>query len=47
LIACHATRIKAALSKGAHEPFEIAEVELDEPRADEVLVRLCAAGVCH
>jgi aryl-alcohol dehydrogenase len=40
-------RIKAALSTGADAPFEIAEVELDEPRADEVLVRLSAAGVCH
>ncbi|MGB8878394.1 MAG: NAD(P)-dependent alcohol dehydrogenase [Solirubrobacteraceae bacterium] len=38
---------KAALSSGAQEPFEIADVELDEPRADEVLVKLTAAGVCH
>jgi aryl-alcohol dehydrogenase len=40
-------KIKAALSHGAEAPFEIAEVELDEPRADEVLVKLSAAGVCH
>ena len=40
-------KIKAALSSGAQEPFEIADVELDEPRADEVLVKLTAAGVCH
>ena len=40
-------KIKAALSNGADAPFEIAEVELDEPRADEVLVKLSAAGVCH
>jgi aryl-alcohol dehydrogenase len=40
-------KIKAALSHGAGEPFEIAEVELDEPRADEVLVKLSAAGICH
>ncbi len=39
--------IKAALSSGAQEPFEIADVELDEPRADEVLVKLTATGVCH
>ena len=40
-------KITAALSNGADTPFEIAEVELDEPRADEVLVALTAAGVCH
>src|ERR1700745_705566 len=40
-------KITAALSHGADTPFELAEVELDEPRADEVLVALNAAGVCH
>jgi aryl-alcohol dehydrogenase len=40
-------RIRAALATGAHAPFEIAEVELDEPRDDEVLVRIAAAGICH
>jgi alcohol dehydrogenase len=40
-------QIKAALSSGAASPFEITDVELDEPRADEVLVRLAAAGICH
>jgi len=40
-------KIKAALSTSAQAPFEIAEVELDEPRGDEVLVKLSAAGVCH
>jgi aryl-alcohol dehydrogenase len=40
-------KIKAALSNCAAAPFEITEVELDEPRTDEVLVRLTAAGVCH
>jgi aryl-alcohol dehydrogenase len=40
-------KIKAALSHRRDAPFEIAEVELDEPRADEVLVKLSAAGVCH
>jgi aryl-alcohol dehydrogenase len=40
-------KIKAALSHGAEAPFEIAEVELDEPRADEVLVKLSAVGICH
>jgi aryl-alcohol dehydrogenase len=40
-------RITAALSAGAESPFELAEVELDEPRRDEVLVEMRAAGVCH
>lgn len=28
-------------------PFVIDEIELDEPRADEVLVRIVATGLCH
>ena len=40
-------KITAALSHGADTPLEIAEVELDEPRADEVLVARTAAGICH
>ena len=40
-------KITAALSDSAEAPFEIAEVELDEPRADEVLVKVGAVGVCH
>ena len=42
-----AMKIRAAISAGAAAPFEIAEVELDEPRSDEVLVELRAVGVCH
>jgi aryl-alcohol dehydrogenase len=40
-------KIKAALSASADSPFEIAEVELDGPRRDEVLVEITAVGVCH
>ena len=40
-------RIQAAISASAQAPFEIAEVELDDPRRDEVLVELRAVGVCH
>ena len=40
-------RIQAAISASAEAPFEIAEVELDDPRRDEVLVELRAVGVCH
>ena len=40
-------KIQAAISASAEAPFEIAEVELDDPRRDEVLVELRAVGVCH
>src|SRR6202048_5017329 len=40
-------KIKAAVSASADSPFEIADVELDEPRRDEVLVEMSAVGVCH
>jgi aryl-alcohol dehydrogenase len=40
-------KIAAAISASAEAPFEIAEVELDEPRRDEVLVQMRAVGVCH
>lgn len=37
----------AAVVRAAGEPFLITEVELDDLRPDEVLVRLVAVGVCH
>ena len=40
-------KIKAALSARPDAPFEIAELELDEPRPDEVLVEVSAVGICH
>ena len=40
-------KIQAALLLEAHQPFIIEEVELDEPRAGEVLVKIKASGVCH
>jgi aryl-alcohol dehydrogenase len=39
-------KIRAAVAR-AREPFRIEEVELDEPRADEVLVEVEACGICH
>jgi aryl-alcohol dehydrogenase len=38
---------RAAVVEAKGQPFTIAEVELDEPRDDEVLVRVVAAGLCH
>jgi S-(hydroxymethyl)glutathione dehydrogenase / alcohol dehydrogenase len=40
-------RIRAAVLEGFGEPLAVQEVELAEPRAGEVLVRLVACGVCH
>ena len=38
---------RAAVVEGQGQPFTMAEVELDEPRDDEVLVRMVATGLCH
>jgi NDMA-dependent alcohol dehydrogenase len=40
-------KIQAALLLEAHQPFIVEEVELDEPHAGEVLVKIAASGVCH
>ncbi len=36
-----------ALSPGPHQPFELVDAELDDPRPDEVLVKIVASGLCH
>src|SRR5713101_4922607 len=40
-------RIRAAVLEAFGAPLEVQEVELAEPEAGEVLVRLVACGVCH
>src|ERR1700757_5066846 len=40
-------KTKAAIAYAAGKPLEVVEVELDGPRAGEVLVELAATGVCH
>jgi S-(hydroxymethyl)glutathione dehydrogenase/alcohol dehydrogenase len=40
-------RIQAAVLHEPRQPLVVEEVELAPPRADEVLVRVVAAGVCH
>jgi S-(hydroxymethyl)glutathione dehydrogenase/alcohol dehydrogenase len=40
-------RVRAAVLHEPRTPLEIEEVELGDPREDEVLVRVVAAGVCH
>jgi S-(hydroxymethyl)glutathione dehydrogenase / alcohol dehydrogenase len=40
-------RIRAAVLRHPSEPVAVEEVELDPPKAREVLVKVAAAGVCH
>jgi aryl-alcohol dehydrogenase len=40
-------RITAAVLRTATDPFTIEELELDDPRPGEVLVRIVGAGLCH
>ena len=37
----------AAVLRAADQPYSIEEVELGEPRPDELLVRVVATGMCH
>jgi aryl-alcohol dehydrogenase len=39
--------IAAAVAREKEHPFFVEELELEEPRADEVLVRIVGAGMCH
>lgn len=40
-------RARAAVVREPGAPFTVLEVELEDPRPREVLVRMTAAGVCH
>ncbi|MGW4086230.1 NAD(P)-dependent alcohol dehydrogenase [Streptomyces sp. NPDC004822] len=40
-------RIRAAVVEAPGAPFTVRDLDLGEPRPDEVLVRMTAAGVCH
>ncbi len=40
-------QIRAAVLEGFGSPLEVQELDLAEPKAGEVLVRLVACGVCH
>ena len=40
-------KVKAAVARSAGQPLSIEMVELDGPRAGEVLVEIKATGVCH
>src|SRR5690349_17369175 len=40
-------RIRAAVLEEFGQPLNVTELDLAEPQAGEVLVRLVACGVCH
>jgi S-(hydroxymethyl)glutathione dehydrogenase/alcohol dehydrogenase len=40
-------RIRAVVLREPGRPVAVEEIELDPPKAKEVLVRVAAAGVCH
>ena len=40
-------RTRAAVLRGLHQPWSVEEIELDPPKAGEVLVKMAASGMCH
>jgi len=40
-------KVRAALCTGLHEPWKTEEIEIDEPHAHEVQVKMAFAGMCH
>ncbi|MGW2572125.1 NAD(P)-dependent alcohol dehydrogenase [Streptomyces sp. NPDC001537] len=40
-------RIQAALVEAPSGPFTIRDIDIEPPRADEILVRVTATGICH
>ena len=41
------TMTEAAVVETGGAPFTLSQIELSDPRPDEVLVRMVAAGLCH
>jgi aryl-alcohol dehydrogenase len=40
-------KIKAAVAPSMGKPFQMEEVDLEEPRSNEVLVKIVGTGLCH
>lgn len=40
-------KIRAAVVNGVNQDYNIEEVNIEEPRLNEVLVKIVAAGICH
>ena len=41
------TKCRGAVLLGAGQRWEIRQIDLDPPRAGEVLVQMAVAGICH
>ncbi|OZF06292.1 MULTISPECIES: NAD(P)-dependent alcohol dehydrogenase [Nocardiaceae] len=41
------TSMSAAVSRGPNTPFALEQVDIDDPRPDEILVSIAATGLCH
>lgn len=39
--------IQAAVTRAASQPMQIEDIEIEEPRPDEILVRVVGTGICH
>src|SRR3954462_12364332 len=46
-LCCAAMKTRAAVAFEAKKPLEIVDVDLEGPKAGEVLVELKATGICH
>lgn len=40
-------KINAAIAKSKDTPLVFEEIEFDEPKQDEVLIKIIASGICH
>ncbi|MFZ4721388.1 MAG: alcohol dehydrogenase catalytic domain-containing protein, partial [Ilumatobacteraceae bacterium] len=40
-------KTKAAILRARNTPWSVEEIELDPPKAGEVLVKIVASGMCH
>jgi len=40
-------KIRAAVARQVNAPLSLEEIEMEEPRDSEILVRVVAAGICH
>jgi Zn-dependent alcohol dehydrogenase len=40
-------KVRGAIMAGVGKQWEVTEIELDPPKAGEVLVKMHRAGICH
>jgi len=46
-VCCRAMKVRAAVAFEAGKPLSVEDVDLEGPKAGEVLVKLAATGICH